>query len=159
MPEDFADNMNSWQFDKYSFFLQDDNAVAKLLSCEWPEFPLLHDVINCITSGAGFADLSRYLVLWEYSGIYADIDNAPGPLLKNGASITDDVDSFLEVEAARFPSQYFILGSPHHPAMYMAVQVMIRHLLNAGGFKWGVHFAIGQAYMNYRETWDTLLHS
>ena len=85
MPEDFADNMNSWQFDKYSFFLQDDNAVAKLLSREWPEFLLLHDVIN--TSGAGFADLSRYLVIWEYGGIYADIDNTPGPLLKMRQSL------------------------------------------------------------------------
>ena len=115
------------------------------------------DILSSLQKSVGSSsgDLFRYLILWGYCGIYADIDNAPEYLLKNVTIITDDMD----VEAARFLSQYFILGSPHHPAMYMAVQVTIQCLLNAGGFKWGVHSAIGQAYVNYSKTWDTFLHS
>jgi len=127
-PKEIVDNVNTWRFEDYSFFLHDDVAVARLLARDWPEFPLLHEAINCITSGAGFADLWRYLVLWEYGGIYTDLDNAPGPWFKNATIIKDDMDSFLEVEAAKFPSQYFITASPHHPAMYMAVQNTIQRL-------------------------------
>lgn len=157
----FAENMKTWHFDDYSVFLHDDEAIARLFRTDWPEFPLLKDTINCITSGAGFADLWRYLILWKYGGIYTDIDNAPGPLFKNGTLIKENDDAFFEVEAAKFPSQYFLAASPHHPAMYMAVQNAIQHLFNEqnivkqyvplttgpGALKWGVHYAIGNAYV------------
>jgi mannosyltransferase OCH1-like enzyme len=157
----FADNVKTWYFDGYSVFLHDDEAIARLYSRDWPEFPLLKDTINCITSGAGFADLWRYLILWKYGGIYTDLDNAPGPLFQNGTLIKDDDDAFFEVEAAKFPSQYFLAASPQHPAMYMAVQNTIQHLFNEqnivkqyvplttgpGALKWGVHYAIGNAYL------------
>ena len=72
------------------------------------------------------------------------------------------MDSFLEVEAARIPSQYFIAASPKHPIMYMAVQNTIQRLFNEqnivrqyvpyvtgpGAMKWGVHYAIGNAYLS-----------
>jgi len=157
----FADNVKTWYFDGYSVFLHDDEAIARLYSRDWPEFPLLKDTINCITSGAGFADIWRYLILWKYGGIYTDLDNAPGPLFQNGTLIKDDDDAFFEVEAAKFPSQYFLAASPQHPAMYMAVQSAIQHLFNEqnivkqyvplttgpGALKWGVHYAVGNAYL------------
>ena len=157
----FADNIKTWHFDGYSIFLHDDEAIARLFRKDWPEFPLLKDTINCVTSGAGFADLWRYLILWKYGGIYTDLDNAPGPLFQNGTLIKDDDDAFFEVEAAKFPSQYFLAASPHHPAMYMALQNTIQHLFNEqnivqqyvplttgpGALKWGVHYAIGHAYV------------
>jgi mannosyltransferase OCH1-like enzyme len=162
MPKEFADNIDTWKFKNYSLFLHDDDAVARLFKKDWPEFPLLHDVLNCITSGAGFADLWRYLILWEYGGVYTDLDNAPGPFFKDAEIIEDHMDSFLEVEAARIPSQYFIAASPKHPIMYMAVQNTIQRLFNEqnivrqyvpyvtgpGAMKWGVHYAIGNAYLS-----------
>ncbi len=69
-------------------------------------------------------------MLWAYGGIYTDIDNAPGPFFLNGTIISDEMDGFLEVEAARFPSQYFIAVSPHHSLSYMAVQNAIQRLFN-----------------------------
>ncbi len=107
MTQAYADNIDLWRFDGYSLFLHDDIAVNRLLNQTFPEFPLLRDVKHCITSGAGLADLWRYLVLWVYGGIYTDIDNAPGYNFTNGTIITDDVDSLFEVEMVGFPRYVF----------------------------------------------------
>jgi Mannosyltransferase OCH1 and related enzymes len=157
----FADNIKSWHFDGYSIFLHDDGAVKRLLSENWSDFPLLKDAVNCITSGGGFADIWRYLIIWEYGGIYTDIDNIPGPWLGNGTIIKDTDDAFFEIEAAKFPSQYFFASSPRHPVMYMTIQNTIQRLLTEqnivrqyvpfvtgpGALKWGIHYTIGNAYV------------
>jgi mannosyltransferase OCH1-like enzyme len=105
-------SINKWKFDGYSLFMHDDAAVDRLLSKEWPEFPLLKEARSCIATGAGMADLWRYLVIWEYGGIYTDIDNEPGPKFLNASLITDDMDSLFEQEGGGFPSQYFFAGKP-----------------------------------------------
>jgi hypothetical protein len=47
----------------------------------------------------------------DTTGIYTDIDNAPGPLFQNGTIILNDMDSFFEVDGmGGFPSQYFFAG-------------------------------------------------
>lgn len=126
----FKRNIELWYFEGYSFFMHDDAAVDRLFDRDWPEFPLLKESLSCIHSGAGKADLWRYLLLWEYGGIYTDIDNAPGQGLLNGTLITDhDVDSFFEQEKGKFPSQYFMAASPHHPVMYFMVMSTIERLL------------------------------
>jgi mannosyltransferase OCH1-like enzyme len=104
----YAENAELWRFDGYSFFLHDDKAVHALInSKDWSEFPLLKEVLGCLVTGAALADLWRYLVLWEYGGIYTDMDNAPGSSFNGGAVIKNDDDSFFEVERGGFPSQYF----------------------------------------------------
>jgi mannosyltransferase OCH1-like enzyme len=129
--ERFKKNIELWYFDDHSIFMHDDDAVDRLFDRGWPEFPLLKECLSCIYSGAGKADLWRYLLLWEYGGIYTDIDNAPGQGLLNGTLITDhDVDSFFEQERGRFPSQYFMAASPHHPVMYFMVMSTIDRLLD-----------------------------
>ena len=108
----YTENVKKWIFPNHSIVFHDDEAVARLMLKDWTEFPQLHDARKCITSGAGMADLWRYLVLWEYGGIYTDIDNAPGPRLANGTMIRDEFDGFLEVEVGRFPVS-FILTNRH----------------------------------------------
>ena len=108
----------------------------------------------------GLADLWRYLVLWEYGGVYIDIDNMPGKHFLNATVIEDDMDAFLEVERGRFPSQYFMSASPHHPITFFAVQLTIDRLFcvdniveqnvpvvtGPGALKTGVLLAIGNGY-------------
>ena len=107
----FLNNIRRWFVDGYSFFFHDDEAVDRLIfGREWPQFPLLTESLACITSGAGKADLWRYLLLWEYGGIYTDIDNAPGSMLffaNHTSTITDDMDAFFEQGKGGYPSQYF----------------------------------------------------
>ena len=109
--DNFATNINKWRFEGHSFFMHDDAAVDRLFDRDWPEFPLLKESLSCIVTGAGKADLWRYLLLWEYGGIYSDIDNAPGDLFLNGTVISDEMDSFFEQELGGFPSQYFLAGT------------------------------------------------
>jgi hypothetical protein len=104
----FADNVELWRFEGHSFFLHDDNAVHRLIdSREWSEFPLLKEVVPCLVDGASLADFWRYLALWEYGGIYTDMDNSPGYNFQGGSIIQEDDDGFFEVERQAFPSQYF----------------------------------------------------
>ena len=124
MTHAFATNVDSWRFEGHSLFIHDDDAVRRLLNRWWPEFPNIHDIQNCMIPGAAIADLWRYVILWEYGGIYTDIDNAPGPWLWNetGSVITNTTDALFEQERGGFPSQYFFAASSHHPVMYLAVQ-------------------------------------
>ena len=131
MTKAFADNVDSWRLEGHSLFLHDDEAVGRLLNRWWPEFPNMHVVKNCMMPGAAIADLWRYVMLWEFGGVYTDIDNAPGPWFwnKTGSAITNATDALFEQEKDGFPSQYFFAASPHHPVMYLAVQMTMLRLM------------------------------
>ena len=102
--------------------------MDRLLQRHWPEFPQLQLMQSCILSGAAKADLWRLLVLWEYGGIYTDIDNAPGPLFKNGTAITEEDDSFFVMERIGTLSQYFMAASPKHPLIHIATLETLKRI-------------------------------
>ena len=66
----FASNIQNWEFPDHELYIHDDDAVERLLSRHWSSFPHIPIARKCLRSGAGLADLWRYLVLWEYGGIY-----------------------------------------------------------------------------------------
>jgi mannosyltransferase OCH1-like enzyme len=71
MHEAFVQNLDKWRFEGYSFFMHDDEAMDLLLFREWPEFPHLHKLLQCLEfGGAVKADIWRLLVLYAYGGIY-----------------------------------------------------------------------------------------
>jgi mannosyltransferase OCH1-like enzyme len=95
-----ADNIDTWRLKDHFLFLHDDEAVHRLLYQDWPEFPFLKNIMKCLPEGMGAAwiDLWRLLVLWEYGGIYADLDSSPVPELFNATTITADDDAFFVQE-------------------------------------------------------------
>ena len=137
MTPEFAANVDRWRFEGHSLFFHDDNAVGRLLNTWWPELPHVYDIKNCMMPGAAIADVWRYILLWEYGGIYTDIDNAPGPWFwnKTGSAITNTTDALFEQEKDGFPSQYFFAASPHHPVMYLAVQNALLRVMEAQSIK------------------------
>ena len=117
--------VKKWKFKGHSFYFHDDNAVYRLImEKEWPMFPQLRSTMYCLRNagGAAMADLWRYLVLWEYGGIYTDIDNRPRLHHLNESTIPDDMESFFLREHEGFLSQFFFAISPKHPLMFLAVQ-------------------------------------
>lgn len=66
----FVENIKTWEFPDHELYIHDDEAVDRLLSKHWPSFPHIPIARKCLRSGAGMADLWRYLALWEYGGIY-----------------------------------------------------------------------------------------
>eukprot|EP00934_Nitzschia_sp_Nitz4_P001274 Nitzschia sp. Nitz4//scaffold28_size193895//138668//139897//NITZ4_001676-RA/size193895-augustus-gene-0.311-mRNA-1//-1//CDS//3329546015//1274//frame0 len=130
LTETFRKNLDLWHLEGYSLYFHDDTAVDRLLAKYVPAFPHLQLVSECTHSGAGKADIWRYLVLWEYGGVYTDIDNAPGPKFENGTSIQDDDEAFFIVERLGVLSQYFMASSPRHPFMYIALMECLARLVN-----------------------------
>lgn len=64
-------NIRRWEaLPGYTIYFHDDAAVDRLMAKYWPEFPHLSLAAHCSISGAAKADIWRYLVLWEYGGLY-----------------------------------------------------------------------------------------
>jgi len=143
MHPDFAQVLNVWRkpgiLPGYSFFLYDDEAMDDFLFDKerWEStFPSLHLALKCIDeiyNPTIKADIWRVLVLWEYGGIYADIDVSPRSQRFDSHSINPDDDGlfFTESIGPFYLGQMFLIASPHHPLMYYAVHTAVRNLLNA----------------------------
>lgn len=125
----FIKNIDLWRFPGYALYVHDDVAVDRLLNKYWPEFPQLQLFLKCTKSGAAKADLWRLLVLWEYGGIYTDIDNAPGPKFANASVIKDDDEAYFVVEKIGVMSQYFMAATPKHPFLHIAITHTFERLL------------------------------
>ena len=132
MTQGFIVNINKWRLPDYSLYIHDDDAMDRLLLEKyWPEFPMLRLIERCIVSRAAKSDLWRLLVLWEYGGIYTDIDNAPGDSFEDGDIIQDDDDAWFLKEAGNgFLSQWFMASSPKHPFLHIAITHVIVRLLS-----------------------------
>ena len=110
----FFQLIEDWKLgDDWATYFHSDEAVDRLFRQDWPEFPHLSFVLKCIQGkGTLKADLWRYLILWEYGGIYADLDTKPNTF--NTTTITADDDAFFVVEHYHLLSQYFMAASPRH---------------------------------------------
>ncbi|KAG7342747.1 glycosyltransferase sugar-binding protein containing DXD motif [Nitzschia inconspicua] len=141
----FMDNLERWKLKNHSFYFHDEESVDRLLQEYWHEFPQLQIMQHCMVSGAAKADLWRYLILYRYGGIYADMDSAPGDLFftKDNSTtiISSDDDAFFEVERIGVLSQYFMAASPKHPIMFLAVQQVFARLMDTD--------SIGHQYVPY----------
>jgi mannosyltransferase OCH1-like enzyme len=113
----------------YSYYLHDDEAVWKLIHREdgWPEFPHLQQTIQCANSMTAVSDIWRYLVLWEYGGIYSDLDSVPNSWTPD--YVLPEDDAMFVVEHYDAPSQYWMAVSPKHPILYFAVHHALAKLL------------------------------
>jgi mannosyltransferase OCH1-like enzyme len=130
MTDRFMENINLWRFQNYFFYFHDDAAMDRLLHKYWPEFPHLPLLQRCMVSGAAKADLWRLLVLWEYGGIYTDIDNAPGTKFQNVTVIKDSDGAWFVIELIGVLSQYFMAALPKHPYVYIAILGLLHRVLD-----------------------------
>lgn len=124
MTRPFAFNVLRWKRalgEKYSIYIHDDDAVNKFIyEKRWIEFPELKEVMSCVTAGAAKADIWRYIMIWEYGGIYGDFDTSPNKF--NADSIADEDDAFFPIEMLGIPSQYWFAAAPRHPVMYLSAK-------------------------------------
>ena len=69
--KDFYEGIERWKnITDYSLYFHDDEAVHKLMRRHWPELPNMAIIAACAKGGAGLADIWRYLVIYEYGGMY-----------------------------------------------------------------------------------------
>jgi mannosyltransferase OCH1-like enzyme len=124
-----ADAASKWKFANWSYYFYDDESIARFLRTEYRSFPHLEMVATkCLLYGALRADLFRYLVLYRYGGIYADIDAAPTNFTPD-EFMDGSTDGLFVVEQYHLLSQYFMAMSPKHPLMWYAIQHSLVNLL------------------------------
>jgi hypothetical protein len=153
---DIAKATEAWHFPGWSYYFHDDDAILRLFQQEFYEFPYLEDVVKkCLVHGTLKADLWRYIVLWVYGGIYADLDAVPAKLTPDAITKTN-TDALFVVEQFHMLSQYFMAVSPRHPLMYYAIQESLINLLQApdtgriaAAMVTGPH-ALHRAYVRFR---------
>jgi len=124
--------ISMWKFENHSFYYHDDEAMfSLLLDTDFPMFPDVKNTLKCMhhAGNTAVADLWRYIALWEYGGIYTDIDNVPNTLF-NASTLQDDTDAFFLQERGGFLSQFFFAVSPRHPVMFFAVHFCMNMILN-----------------------------
>jgi hypothetical protein len=119
-----------WRFEGWSYYFYDDDAIMRLLHEEFEDFPHLKLLTQrCIDYGTIKADIWRYIVLWKYGGLYADLDSVPRNF--TGDTIQPEDDSLFVVETYHLLSQYFMSSSAKHPLMYYTIQRSLLKLLEA----------------------------
>lgn len=131
--EVFADGIQKWkdELPDYSIYFHDDDAVDRLLEQDWPEFPNLHKIMNCIKyKGAMKVDLWRMLIVYKFGGIYTDIDNIPAKEFKNGAAIHPDDTFYASFGKNNRPNQSVFAMEPQHPIAVFTVQTILKNLLD-----------------------------
>ena len=128
--ERIAWTIRRWRkFPDFQYYLHDDDAMMRLLQQEFPEFPQLSRLVrHCLLHGTVRADLWRYVVLWVYGGIYADIDAVPA--LFHPEDSIGNADAYFVVEQYHLLSQWFMAVSPRHPIMYYAIQHSLANLVH-----------------------------
>lgn len=136
---DIAEIMTKWRdlnaFPGFSYFFYDDEAMDAFLfdKARWEDiFPSLHLALQCIDevhNPTMKADIWRYLVLWEYGGIYVDIDTAPKGF--TALTIQPDDDGLLYLQGGGFMAQFFLVITPRHPLMFYSVHAAVQGVLGS----------------------------
>jgi len=114
----------------WNYYLFDDDEIHAFFHSQMTHFPMLGPIVkHCLPHGTLKADLWRYLVLWEYGGIYSDLDAIATPAFPT--ETLNEVDALFVVEQYHLLSQYWMAVSPKHPLMWYAIQAALNFLLQA----------------------------
>ena len=136
--EVFAEGIQRWkdELPDYSVYFHDDDAVDRLLQQEWPEFPDLHRIMQCMKYGGAMkVDLWRMLVIYEFGGLYTDIDNAPALEFQQGATIHQEDTFFASSDSWDRPLQNVFAMEPKHPIAVFTIQVILKNLLELNSLR------------------------
>lgn len=137
----------------WSLYFHSDEAVTRLLGMEelYGPFPHLRQLLrNCVQDRDTKSLLWRYLALYVYGGIYADMESAPEGF--TGETIRQSDDAFIVMDASGKLSNGFIAASPRHPLIYFALQHALSSLMNAEDVSIGyeiVSFALQRAFEDF----------
>jgi mannosyltransferase OCH1-like enzyme len=122
--------VHQWQnLTGFSYFFHDDAAMQRLLERHYTTFPNLQQVVeHCTVSKTTLSDIWRYILLWEFGGIYVDLDSAPRSF--NASSIHAEDDAYFVLEVFHILSQYFMASAPRHPILWYAINIALDNMLH-----------------------------
>lgn len=121
-----VERIRDWRSLGFQYYFHDEEAMNKLLSIEFEEFPHLRQVVrNCVTTLKDKVKLWSYLVLWAYGGIYVDLKYKPDQLRRD--ALSGGYDGLLLLDSAHSFNGRFIAISSRHPIMYHAIHHFLRN--------------------------------
>jgi mannosyltransferase OCH1-like enzyme len=119
----------AWKALGVPYYFHDDAAVDRLIDLQYEEFPHLHLVWDhCITKPVVKADLWRLLLLYEYGGIYADLDTKPASFEPTTTLRVDD-EMYALGDISSRPTFNFMASMPRHPIPFLTLHQALYELL------------------------------
>lgn len=127
VPKIMKDYSNSWieQNPEYEYRFFDDKDIYQFIDAEFPEYISAYKKIK---HGAVQADLWRYLILYKYGGVYADIDCRCIVSLKKWIQPTAGWVTQLGIN--KDVCQWLIITIPGNPVFRKAAEKSSANLLN-----------------------------
>jgi mannosyltransferase OCH1-like enzyme len=128
VPKIMKDYSDSWigLNPEYEYRFFDDQDIARFIATEFPEFIA---VFNKIKQGAVKADLWRYLILYKFGGVYADMDcRCIAPLRK---WIQPGANWVTQLGINRDVCQWLIITVPGNPVLKKAAEKSKGNLIHA----------------------------
>ena len=102
---------------EYEYRFMDDNDILQFLKNDFPEYL---DGYNQLKYGASKADLWRYLIIYKYGGVYADLDCKCLNPLRNWVDPTACFVTQLGIN--RDICQWLIISEPKNPVFLKAAE-------------------------------------
>ncbi|KAI2492612.1 glycosyltransferase [Fragilaria crotonensis] len=127
--DDFHQLTLAWKALGIPYYFHDDAAIERLVRLGYKEFPqLLLIWEHCITKPVVKTDLWRLLLLYEYGGIYADLDTKPVSFQPNTTLRMDD-EMYTVPDQMGLPSFHFMASMPRHPVPFLTLHQSLHELL------------------------------
>jgi hypothetical protein len=118
---------NSWieNNPEYEYRFCDDDEIIRFIKCEFPEY---FEGYQKIQYGASKADLWRYLVIYQFGGVYADMDcRCLSPLRK---WIETDSEYVTQLGVNHDLCQWLIISVPKNPIFLRAAEKSLKNIEN-----------------------------
>ena len=127
IPVIMSDNANTWigKNPEYEYRLFDDTDILNFIQ---KEFPAYLKAYKKIKYGASKADLWRYLIIYKYGGVYADIDCRCIIPLREW--IHPDAEIVTQLGINKDLCQWLIISVPQNPIFLKAAQKSLQHINN-----------------------------
>ncbi|RJP81961.1 MAG: hypothetical protein C4522_04390 [Desulfobacteraceae bacterium] len=127
VPSIMKDFSDSWMENnpEYEYRFYDDDAVVNFIRSDFPQFLKGYQKIRY---GASRADLWRYLVIYQFGGVYADLDCRC--LFPLRTWINPDSEYVTQLGVNHDICQWLIISVPKNPIFLRAAEKSIQNIEN-----------------------------
>ena len=126
VPLIMKDYVDSWiiKNPEYEYKFFDDEDVLKFLRNDFPKY---YEGYNAIKYGASKADLWRYLIIYKYGGVYADMDCQCINSLRNWIKPSSEFVTQFGVN--KDICQWLLISAPGNPIFLRAAEKSLENII------------------------------
>ena len=95
---------------EFNFYFYDDDAMDSYMSAHWADHPI-HEVYRNVAYGPTKADIWRYCILFQYGGVYLDVDSE---IMFNMNTIPPQANEMIAFEGSSMRGFFLDTDWPFH---------------------------------------------